>query len=189
MSAGGAKPAGSGRALRLDPLALPARFRAADTAADGRVRLVELYRERVILRRSVRGAPMAVSLPISTFLGVAMRLTPPDGAEAATVAVMLEHHDPALSVPLFTATDATDLLAEWRLWGRILGTPLLALGDDGTLYEAFARLGAVRVADPCERARRRGPVRERRPRILMRRKPGRPGVTIVHYEREIIARN
>jgi Family of unknown function (DUF6101) len=189
MSAGGAKPAGSGRALRLDPLALPVRFRAADAAADGRVRLVELYRERVILRRSVHGTPMAVSLPISVFLGVAMRLTPPDGAEAGTVAVMLEHRDPALSVPLFAATEATDLLAEWRLWGRILGMPLLAADDDGTLHEAFARLGAVRIADPYERARRRGSVRKRRPRILMRRKPGRPGVTTLHREREIIARN
>ena len=35
MSAGGAKPAGSGRAPRLDPLALPVRFRAADARADG----------------------------------------------------------------------------------------------------------------------------------------------------------
>jgi uncharacterized protein DUF6101 len=189
MSAGGAKPAGSGRALRLDPLALPLRFRAADAGADGRVRLVELHRERVILRRSVHGVRMAVSLPVSVFLGVAMRLTPPDGADAGTVAVMLEHRDPALSVPLFAATEATELLAEWRLWGRILGMPLLALGDDGTLHEAFARLGAVRVADPCERHRRRGSVRKRRPSILMRRKPGRARVTMVHREREIIARN
>jgi hypothetical protein len=189
MSAGGAKPAGSGRAPRLDPLALPVRFRAADARADGRVRLVELYRERVILRRSVRGLLMAVSLPISAFRGVAMRLVPPNGAEPGRAVVTLEHRDPALSVPLFAATDATDLLAEWRLWGRIFGLPLLAAGDDGTLHEAFACLGAVRVAAPSPRRRRCGTVRERRPSFLTRRKPGRAGVATVHHEREIIARN
>jgi hypothetical protein len=189
MSAGGAKPAGSGRALRLDPLALPVRFHAGDTDADGRVRFVELYRDEVILRRSVRGLRMAVSLPIATFRGVAMRLMPPRGADAGTVAVMLEHPDPALSVPLFAATEATDLLAEWRLWGRIFGLPLLAAADDGTLHEAFACLGAVRVAAPSPRRRRTGMVRTRRPSFLTRRKPGRAGITRLHREREIIARN
>jgi hypothetical protein len=189
MSAGGAKPAGSGRALRLDPLALPVRFRAADADADGRVRLVELYRDEVILRRSVRGLRMAVSLPIATFRGVAMRLMPPHGADAGAVAVMLEHPDPALSVPLFAASEATDLLAEWRLWGRIFGLPLLAAADDGTMREAFTRLVAVRIAAPSQRRRRCGTVRKRRPSFLMRRKPGRAGAGTVHCGREIIARN
>jgi Family of unknown function (DUF6101) len=189
MSAGGAKPAGSGRALRLDPLALPVRFRAADADADGRVRLVELYRDEVILRRSVRGIRMAVALPIATYRGVAMRLMPPHGADAGTVAVMLEHPDPALSVPLFAATEATDLLAEWRLWGRIFGLPLLAAADDGTLREAFTHLGAVRIAAPSQRRRRCGALRRRRPSFLMRRKPGRAVAATVHRGREIIARN
>jgi hypothetical protein len=165
------------------------RFRAADADADGRVRLVELYRDEVILRRSVRGLRMAVSLPISTFRGVAMRLVPPRGADAGTVAVNVEHPDPALSVPLFAATEATDLLAEWRLWGRIFGLPLLAAADDGTLREAFACLGAVRIAAPSPRRRRSGAMRTRRPSFLTRRKPGRASAARVHREREIIARN
>jgi len=188
MSTGGAMPAGSSRCLRLDPLALPVRFRAADAAADERVRLVELHRDGVILRRSVRGVPMAVSLPVSAFLGVAMRLMPPEADAAGTVAVILEHRDPALSVPLFTATDATDIVAEWRLWARIFGMPLLVEGSDGRLHEPFARLGAVRVGQPCGRPRRRSTLRRRRPGILMRRKAGRPGARVVHREREIIAR-
>src|SRR6266849_6125564 len=105
MGAGGAMPAGSSRLMRLDPLLLPVRFRAADAAADERVRLVELSRERVVLRRSVRGVRIKVSLPITAFLGVAMRLMPPDGTDAGAIAVMLEHRDPALSVPLFAAAD------------------------------------------------------------------------------------
>jgi hypothetical protein len=37
----GGMPAGSSRALRLDPFSLPARFAAIDAAADERVRHVE----------------------------------------------------------------------------------------------------------------------------------------------------
>jgi hypothetical protein len=188
MGTGGAMPAGSGRSLRLDPLALPVRYRAADAGADERVRLVEIDRDRVTLRRCVSGVRMKVSVPVSAFLGVAMRILPPQAAEAA-VAVTLEHRDPALTVPLFRAPDATDLIAEWRLWARIFGVPLLVAGDDGKLHEPFARLGAVGVAAPRQRARRRGTVSKRRPRIVLRRKPGHPGATIVRREREIIARN
>jgi hypothetical protein len=182
-------PAGSSRALRLDPLALPVRYRAADAGADERMRVVELDRERVTLRRSVRGVPMKVSVPVSAFLGVAMRMVPPDAAAPATVTVTLEHRDQGLTVPLFAAPDSTDLIAEWRMWARVFGLPLLVAGEDGKLHEPFARLGAVSVGTPRERARRRSAIVKRRPRILMRRKPGRPGATVVHREREIIARN
>jgi hypothetical protein len=189
MSAGGGQPAGSGRVLRLDPFALPLRFRTADSSADGRERLVELNRKGVVLHRSVRGVRMAVSLPVSAFLGVAMRLLPCDGESDGAVAVFLEHRDPELSVPLFAATDSTDVLAEWRLWGCVLGMPLLAADDRGALHEAFLRLGAVRIARPAARRRRSAAVAKRRSRILMRRKPGRPGLVTVHREREIIARD
>jgi hypothetical protein len=189
MRAGGSEPAWSSRMLRLDPLTLPAQFRAADANADGRVRLVELHRERVVLRRSVRGLRMAVSLPITAYRGIAMRFAPRESADAGTVAIVLEHRDPALSVPLFAATETSDLLAEWHLWGRILGLPLLAVKEDGTLHEAFPRLGGVRIAPTLPRRRRRGALRQRRPSVLMRRRPGRRGAVTVHREREIIARN
>jgi hypothetical protein len=191
MGTGGAMPAGSGRSLRLDPLALPVRFRTADAAADERVRLVELDRDRVTLLRSVRGVRMKVSVPVSAFLGVAMRMLPPGAADApaASVAVTLEHRDPGLTVPLFAAPDATDLIAEWRLWARIFGMPLLVAGEDGKLHEPFARLGAIHIAPARGRARRRGTVSKRRPRILLRRKPGRPRTAVIHREREIIARS
>lgn len=190
MSSGGPEPAGSSCTLRLDPLALPVCFRAADAGADEQVRLVEIYHEGVVVRRSVRGIPIAVSLPVSAFLGVAIRLFPPDQTGGARVAVILEHHDPALSVPLFTATDSLEVLAEWQLWARIFAMPMLVADDDGVLREPFARLGAVRVEKPCTRKRRRGPIAARRPRILMRRKPGRPRAdATVHREREIIGRD
>ena len=49
----GGSPAGSSRALRLDPFSLPVRFAANDAAADERVRHVELYRKRVVVLRSL----------------------------------------------------------------------------------------------------------------------------------------
>src|SRR6266581_7030073 len=88
---GGSMPAGSSRAVRLDPLALPVRFAASDAGADERTRLVELDRERVVLRRAVRGIPMAVTVPVNSFLGVAVRLIPSDGVAPDRVAVSLEH--------------------------------------------------------------------------------------------------
>jgi Family of unknown function (DUF6101) len=190
MSAGGAEPAGSSRTLRLDPRALPVQFRAADASADDEVRLVEVHSEGVVVRRSVRGVPIAVSLPVSAFLGVAIRLFPPDETGGARVGVILEHRDPALSVPLFTATDSLDVLAEWQTWARVFAMPMLVAGADGTLRKAFSCLGALRVEAPSARKRRRGAITWRRPCILLRRKLGhRRADAAVHREREIIARD
>ena len=189
MVLGGAMPVGSSRS-RLDPLALPVRFTAKDAGADERLRQVELDRERVVLRRAVRGIPMAVNVPVTAFLGVALRMVPSDGDAPDVVAVSLEHRDAALSVPLFAASDSDDVVAEWQLWGRVLRLPLLIANLDGTLREPFRRLGSVRVGTSAPRRRRRTALKARRPSILMRRRPGAfPARPTVHGgEREIIAR-
>ncbi|RAI38149.1 DUF6101 family protein [Rhodoplanes roseus] len=191
MSAGGVAPSGSSRHVRLDPFALPVRFRTADTAADTRERIVELDRDQVVVRRAVAGMRMKVALPVASFLGVALRVVPPDDTSEGSVAVVLEHRDQALTVPLFVADDGTDAVAEWQLWANVLGLPLLVAEPDGTLREPFARLGAVRVAVPQLRRRRSSPVKRRRASILMRRKPGRlpPAPHVFKDEQEIIARS
>ena len=84
-------PAGSSRGERLDPFALPLRFEATDHTADERVRVVELHRERVVLRRALHGIKMAVNLPVAAYLGVAIRIEPPADETAGAVAVVLEH--------------------------------------------------------------------------------------------------
>ncbi|HXW25644.1 MAG TPA: DUF6101 family protein [Xanthobacteraceae bacterium] len=188
---GGALSVGSSRALRLDPLALPLNFTAADARADERVRHVELSRERVVLRRAVRGIRMAVNVPVSAFLGVALRLVPAADEGPDTVAVSLEHRDPALSVPLYVAAHSDDVVAEWQLWARVFALPLLVADPAGALREPFRRIGAVRVAAAAPRRRRRNAIKARRPAILLRRRPGiMPELPVVHRgEREIIARN
>ena len=188
--AGGLTLVGSSRHARLDPFALPLCFSTADARADGGTRLVELHRQRVIVRRAVAGMTMAVNLPLRAFLGVALHLRPPRYAGSGTVAVVLEHRDPGLSLPLYAAADGVDIIAEWHSWAQVLGVPLLVVDPDGALREAFPQFGPLRVGAPVARRRRREAVRCRRPRFLMRRKPGRRDVMPVHRgEREIIARN
>jgi len=187
----GGHSAGSSRSARLDPLALPLRFTASDAVADQSVRHVELHRERVILRRAVQGMRIALNVPVTAFLGVAMRLLPAADGETARVAIRLEHRDPALSIELFTAANSDDVIADWRLWGRVLGMPLLVASHDGALHEPFPRIGALRLKVPTARRRRRSPLAKRRPRFLARRRAGCAHISAaVHRgEREIIARN
>jgi hypothetical protein len=182
-------PAGSSRGERLDPFALPLRFEAADHTADERVRFVELHRERVVLRRAVRGIKMALNLPVAAYLGVAIRIERPTHETAG--AVVLVHRDPALSLTLFRADDGSDIVAEWQAWGRVLARPLLIAEADGRLREPFDHVGAVRVDAPVARRRRRSILKARRPTLPLRRRAGEmPASPVVHHgEREIIARN
>jgi hypothetical protein len=176
--------------LRLDPFALPVRYAAHDRGADGQIRQVELDRDRVVLRRAVRGIRMNVGVPVAEFRGVSIRMLPAQGDEPAATAVMLEHRDAGLSIPLFMAECGDDLVAEWKSWSRVLGLPLLVVDGEGLLREPFQRLGSIGVGAPSPRRRRRAAIKWRRPRFLMRRKPGRPSIEpLVHRaEREIIAR-
>ena len=186
----GGSPAGSSRVLRLDPFALPVRFAASDAAADERVRHVELHRERVVVRRSLRGMLMALNLPVSAFAGVSLKLMLGEGGLAVGASVTLEHEDPALRLPLFVSDETDDAMVEWRVWATVLGLPLL-VEDDGALREAFARLGSVQVDRPRPRRRRSNVLCKRRPSILMRRKRGgcAGGTRVYRGEREIIARH
>lgn len=184
-------PAGSSRVQRLDPFALPVRFEATDKAADERKRSVELTRERVVLHRAVRGIKMAVALPVTAYLGVALRMEPPADDHPGAITIVLEHRDSALSLELHRAADGSDIVAEWQTWGRVLGVPLLVADPDGGLREPFERIGAVQTATPYPRRRRRSALRARRPSIVLRRRPGvTPDQPVVHRgEREIITRN
>ena len=191
----GRNAAGSGRAgatpLRLDPFSLPVRFEAADEAADERRRIVDLHRERVVVRRSVAGMRMALNMPVAAYRGVAIRLYGDAGSAPSAIAVVLEHADPALSLPLYASPETDDIVAEWQSWGRVLGLPLLVAERDGSLRELFARLGALRVEAPAWRRRRRTTIARRRPSRLLRRRPGTVSAApAVHRgAREIIARN
>ena len=165
----GINPAGSSRALRLDPLSLPLFFDAHDTSADGGVRKIELHRERVVLRRAIHGMRMAVSISVRDFLGVALR-----GLDDAQMLVLV-HRDPSLSIPLGVSSDADEIASAWQMWSEIFALPQLP--------EDTAR-------EPAARRRRHNAIRARRPKFLVRRRGGdllNPA-NLHQGEREIIAR-
>jgi hypothetical protein len=164
----GNNPAGSSRALRLDPLSLPVSFDAHDARADGGVRRIELYRERVVLRRAVDGMRMAVSLRVRDFLGVALR-----GIDDAQM-VVLAHRDPSLTIPLWMSSDRDEITAAWQTWSEIFALP---------------QLPEDKACEPAQRRRRQNAIRARRPKFLVRRRGGdllNPA-NLHHGEREIIA--
>ncbi|ABE41332.1 hypothetical protein RPD_4113 [Rhodopseudomonas palustris BisB5] len=167
---GGRNPAGSSRALRLDPLSLPIRYDAHDTRADGGVRQIELHRERVILHRAVAGMRMAIKVRVSDFRGVGCR-----GLDDGRM-LMLVHRDPSLSVPLCISSDNDEIERAWALWSEIFALPQL---PDDTPREA------------AQRRRRHSVMSRRRPRFLMRRRTGALLNAPRSYagEREIIARH
>ncbi len=167
---GGVDPAGSSRALRLDPLSLPVSFDAHDTRADGGVRSIELHRERVVLRRAVHGMRMAINVRVCDFLGVALR-----GSDDAQMLV-LAHRDPSLTIPLCVSSDCQEIATAWQMWCDIFALP---------------RLPEAAPREPAARRRRHNAIRGRRPKFLVRRRPGHllDRSNIHHGEREIIARD
>jgi hypothetical protein len=152
---------------RLDPLSLPLSFSAHDTRADGGVRQVELHRERVVLRRAIRGMRMAVNVLVSDFLGIALRET--DDAQM----LVLAHRDPSLTIPLCISDDRDEIADAWAMWSETFALPQLQ--DVGV--------------EPAPRRRRRNAIGTRRPRFLMRRKSSEllPCASVYRGEREIIA--
>jgi hypothetical protein len=167
---GGINPAGSSRALRLDPLSLPVSFDAHDVRADGGVRQIELHRERVVLRRALHGMQMAVNVRVRDFLGVALR-----GIDDAQMLV-LAHRDPSLTIPLCVSSDRDEITTAWQMWSEIFGLP---------------QLPEDKVPEPAQRRRRHNAIRARRPKFLVRRRGGdllNPA-NLHHGEREIVARD
>ncbi len=191
MAAGEGLPVGASRAWRLDPRNLPVCFAADDRAADGHTRFIEIDRDRVLLMRTVRGVQMRFNLPLSNFLGVAVRVLPGEETEEGAVAIVLEHRDAAFSVPLHVADETDHVIADWQLWGNVLRRKLLIADGDGSLREAFDTMGMVMLGELQERRVRRTALRQRRPKMYRRRTCRRAlEIMPVHSgEREIIARN
>ena len=167
----GINPAGSSRALRLDPLSLPQSFDAQDVRADGGVRQIEVHRERIVLRRAVHGMRMAINVRVSDFLGVALR-----GLDDESQMLVLLHRDPSLTIPLAVSSDRDEIASAWQMWSDIFGLP---------------QLPEYKPREPAARRRRHNAIRARRPKFLVRRRAGAAlaELSLHRDEREIIARD
>jgi hypothetical protein len=187
--AGGAS-AGSSRAFRLDPLTQPVRYSATlGGGADARRTEATIFLDRdeaIVKRLSSTGVTLTYRVPVKTFDGVAVRMTPVGQTGDIEVTVELKHRDPALSLPLMIADDPADVAADWQAWGRTLGVPLLVVGQDGTVAAPVEQIGAVTL-QPAKPRRRHSFFADRRPRFLTRRKPGRSVTIEVLHAREITA--
>jgi hypothetical protein len=142
--------AGSGRSSRLDPSFGPVQFSAHDTRADGNVRQIELHRERIVLKRTLRGMRMSIQMRFSDFIGVTHRVANDDRA------LVLVHRDPALSIALPAEIVAQEIEVSNAIWKTIFALPEIT----------------ERNATSAPRRRRRNAVKWRHPRFLMRRRTG-----------------
>jgi hypothetical protein len=179
-----ASPAWIGRSLRIDPTALPVRFHVPGESGTGEASIY-LDRRGVVVKRRLSGLPLTLSLPHSAFDGIAVRLTSTADGDL-TASVELAHRDPSLTLPLATHRSVEDAAADWRLWCDVLCLPMLIVEADGRVM----RLGSTeQLPISLPHARRRNPaLTRRRPRFLVRRRPGRKGpMEVLTGWREIIA--
>ena len=181
---------------RLDPFSLPVRFTAADAAADGALRVVDLHRERVVVRRAVRGMRMALNMPVASFRGVAIRLYGESGAPCG------DAHPPrsqsCSSTPIrrcrslcsprrSPTTSSPNGSRGAACWACLCWSPK----PTANCASRSRGMGGVRLQAPTWRRRRRTAIARRRPSRLLRRRAGTPqSAPAVHRgEREIIAQD
>jgi len=175
--------AGSSRDFRLDPFALPVRHVSSPEWP-----AFTLDRQRAVVRMPLAGTLATITVPVSAYEGVSVRIEPVGTEGDITVVVELRHGDPALTLPLVVAESPEDAAADWIAWGRTLNLPLLVIESDGTIRSPVRQMGSLAVAKPLTR-RNRSLFRSRRSRNIRRRKVGSKSPTEVLAGREIIARD
>ena len=192
MRSGGC-PAGSGRALRLDPFCLPCAFcgercrgRRAGAACGALSRArggAAFARAACAWRSTCRSRPLPAS-PSGSLPGEGggashrLRRSRTQGSLAGAAAVRLGR--------------GRRRLCRMAHLGQCAGPAFAGAEDDGALREPFARHGRrAHRARPRPRRRRHNAIKRRRPSMPLRRKAGKlTDATPVHRgEREIIARN
>jgi hypothetical protein len=161
-------PAGSSRDERLDLPSIPLFFNARDERADGGLRQVEITPEHVIIRRSVQSIGMMLKVRVAEYFAITLRAAPAEDNMPGAWVLWLAHRDRSLSVPLYVSADAEEINRAGQDWSAYFNRPdLIETGGVGTMPGP-----SEFMADPAPRRRRRNAIRNRRPRFLVRRKPG-----------------
>ena len=103
---------------------------------------------------------MAPNLPVTAYLGVAIRMEPPAGPRPAlspsssSIPILL-CRSPSTAPPTAPTSSPNG-----EAWGRVLGLPLLVAEADGRLREPFNRIGGA-ASTAISRRRRRSAWRRR----------------------------
>jgi hypothetical protein len=123
------------------------------------VQRVVLSRDWVAIGRRIAGLETSVNVPTQSYRGVALQAFGEGGFR-----IVMRHVDPGLDVALAEAPDDSEVIADWRGFGRLTGLPLLVEDAEGLVRE---------IADdrPCRPFGRRygSPLKLRRPRFLAMR--------------------
>jgi hypothetical protein len=143
---------------------------APDRRADGGLRNVWLTPRGVRIERAVSGIKMRLLIPFDAYQAILLTC---DDADRRLSRISLTHSDPDLSVSVDQVPPA--ILEIWRSWARGTSAPALP--------------GISRKA-PAHRRRRGTSLAKRRPRILLRRQPGRPYLAFKVFQpvRELFSR-
>lgn len=161
---------------RPGPDAQPVVAFLPDQRADGARRRVEFTPARVLIERSVQGVAMRLNLAPAAFRGVAIGVVVEDGLPIYEISLV--HADPELCARLTLADRESDALAALGEWADWFALPRLCEGPDGELM-------ALAKADRVRPVRRRVDLAaRRRPRFLVRRKPGAPERMAIRREDE-----
>ena len=163
------------------------RIRQEDRRADGAVRDVRSEQRSVIISRRFQGIDMRVGIPASAYRGVVLSLLSDDQGRAL-YRLSLRHMDPDLSVELLETAEDDAIVAEWKYYASFFGLPKFIERQPGELEGTEKCVGQVRLGRVRPQRRRGKALTNRRPRILTRRKPGRPApdAAVHNGEREII---
>lgn len=182
------RPVWASSPLRLDPYLLPQQVKFDRPGNDGEQVTFTVDVEGAVMKRTLNcGLPLSMALPRKAFRGVAARAFEDEDGKT-TVTLELLHRDDEMSVPVLVSDNLDDVAADWHSWSRTLRLPMLMIAFDGTITRVQNTLGLLRVEEPAPRRRRHNAVK-RRPRFLMRRKPGVISKVVVLTAEEIIARN
>jgi hypothetical protein len=157
---------------------------AGDSRADGATRQVAIGGGRVSIRRRLQGIEMHVGVPVAAYAGVVLAMA--ENASGKPYQVSLAHSDPDLSVTLLQAEDDGEAMAGWQHWARLLALP--ALVDRGAAADPDSCVPPGAETTASFRRQSSPSTVARRPRFLVRRKPGRAELqSVVHRgEREIV---
>ncbi len=158
---------------------------AHDTRADHGTRLVTLTSSMIHIERVLRGMKMRVRVPTEVYAGVL--LIAQRRPEGEIYEIKLSHRDPDLCVLLGASMDkqkAEELRSQWAVF---FARPTLESDPDAP-NASMSKPATRRAKTPEARRRCMTAVAKRRPRRIIRRKPGnRENLTIIRRdEREII---
>jgi hypothetical protein len=106
--------------------------------------------------------------PATDWRGIALRLLPGTTDEERFELALTAGDGRSVTIAL---ADQDDAVAMWRACGAASGLPLLIETGDGAVSEPYPQIGRLALG-PVRIRRRHGFLNGRRPRFLMRRKPG-----------------